>query len=216
MSQIALPLDTALAAHDDGYIVTGANAGVHDHLQNWKNWPNLTAILVGDKAAGKSAMARQFGRDSGGYIVDDVTGMSDDDLFHLWNRAKQEQKPLLLTALESVSGWDVQLPDLKSRLAASLLIEIGPPDEAMMEGLLQKYFALRGLSISEDALSYLGKRMERSYQDIQLLAQNMDVLAIERKRPITRAIAAEALAQHQSAAEKPNDATETTRKGEEG
>lgn len=216
MSQIALPLDTALAAHDDGYIVTHANAGVHDHLQNWQNWPNLTAILIGETATGKSAMAKQFERDSGGYIIDDATMMNDDDLFHLWNRAKQEQKPLLLVSSKAVSGWDVQLPDLKSRLAASLLIEIGTPDEAMIEGLLQKYFALRGLSISEDAVTYLGKRMERSYQYVQLLAQNMNVLAIERKKPITRAIAMEVLTQHQALFDKPDDRAETARNVEEG
>lgn len=215
MSQIALPLDTAVTAQDDGYIVTSANAGAHDHLQNWESWPNLTAILVGDKAAGKSAMAQQFERDSGGYIVDDAKVMKDDDLFHLWNRARQEQKPLLLVSSKPVSGWDVKLPDLKSRLAASLLITIDPPDEAMMEGLLQKYFALRGLSISEDALSYLGKRMERSYQYVQLLAQNMNIIAIERKKPITRAIAIEALTQHQIAAQKSNDELETARDVEE-
>lgn len=199
MSQIALPLDIALAGQDDRYIVTHSNAEAHDHLQNWQDWPNLTAILIGDHGAGKSAMAQHFERTSGGYVVDDAAEMRDDDLFHLWNRARQEQKPLLLVSSKPVSGWEVELPDLKSRLAASLLMEIGPPDEAMIAGLFQKYFESRGLSISEDALSYLGKRMERSYRNVHLLSQNMDKLAIERKRPVTRAIAKEALAQHHAA-----------------
>jgi len=197
VSQIALPLDTAIAAQDDHYIVTQSNAEAHDQLQNWKDWPNLTGILIGDHAAGKSVMARQFEIDSGGYVVDDAAEMQDDELFHLWNRARQEQKPLLLVSSKPVPAWDVVLPDLKSRLAASLLIEVGPPDEAMIAGLFQKYFGSRGLSISEDALAYLGKRMERSYGDVQLLSQSMDKLAIERKRPITRAIAKEALERHQ-------------------
>lgn len=214
MSQIALPLDTAITAQDDHYIVTLSNAGAHDQLQNWQDWPNLTAILIGDHAAGKSVMAQQFERDSGGYVVDDAAVMQDDDLFHLWNRARQEQKPLLLVSSKPVPAWGVDLPDLKSRLAASLLIEIGPPDEAMIAGLFQKYFGSRGLSISEDALSYLGKRMERSYRDVQLLSQSMDKLAIERKRPITRAIAKEALERHQMSGDEPETVSQATQNDE--
>jgi len=67
----------------------------------------------------------------------------------------------------------------------------------MIEGLLQKYFVTRGLSISEDALAYLGKRMERSYRNVQQLAGRMDELAIEKKRSVTLAIARAALAEMQ-------------------
>ena len=214
MSQIGLPLDIASAGKDSSYIVTPTNAEAHGHLQNWQDWPNLTAILIGDHGAGKSAMARQFERNSGGYVVDNAAGMLDDDLFHLWNRARQEQRPLLLISSQPVSRWNVELPDLQSRLAASLLIEIGPPDEEMIAGLFQKYFELRGLSISEDALSYLGKRIERSYQIVQLLSQKMDKLAIERKRPITRAIAKEALEQHHAANHESNAELQTAENDE--
>ncbi|MEW4466518.1 DnaA/Hda family protein [Parasphingorhabdus sp. JC815] len=214
MSQIALPLDTALAGQDERYIITHSNAEAHDHLQNWQDWPNLTAILIGEPASGKTVMAQQFERDSGGYIVDDAMASHDDDLFHLWNHARQEKKPLLLVSSKPVASWGVELPDLKSRLAASLLIEIGPPDEAMITGLFQKYFTARGLSVSQEALSYLGKRMERTYYNVQLLSQNMDRLAIERKRPITRAIAKAALEQHQAANHKPGIEIYTAGNGE--
>jgi len=214
VNQIALPFETALAGQDDRYIITRSNNATHDHLQNWQDWPNLTAILIGDHASGKSVMAQQFERDSGGYVVDDAMASRDDDLFHLWNRARQEQKPLLLVSSKRVASWGVELPDLKSRLAASLLIEIGPPDEAMITGLFHKYFAARGLSVSEDALSYLGKRMERTYRNVQLLSQNMDKLAIERKRPITRTIAKAALEQHQAANHKPGAELQTAENGE--
>lgn len=208
MSQFALPLDQQISNADDGYVVSAANEDIHAQLKNWRAWPNLTAILIGPAQSGKSAMAREFQRESGGFIVEIRTsetgngpgqdGPDDDELFHLWNRAQSEQRPLLLVAEKPVAEWNITLADLKSRLAASLLLEIGPPDEAMISGILHKYFAVRGLSISEDAAVYLSKRMERTYHHIQLLAQRMDRLAIERKKPITRAIAQEALAQSQS------------------
>ena len=215
MSQIALPLDIRLTSQDEGYLVTDCNGRAHEQLQNWNNWPNLTAILIGSHGSGKTAMARKFIDQSGGRFVANAHRSTDVDLFHIWNQSQIDKTPLLLMSSLEVSRWNVRLPDLKSRLAASLLIEIGPPDEAMMEGLLQKYFVLRGLSISEDALSYLGKRMERSYQYVQLLGQKMNVLAIERKRPITRAIAIEALAQHQDSADQSHFGLEASRDVEE-
>ncbi|GAA0471802.1 DnaA regulatory inactivator HdaA [Parasphingorhabdus litoris] len=216
MTQIALPLEIEPNPKGDGYLVTDCNRQVHEQLENWSSWPNATAILVGGPGSGKKAMAQKFASYSGGRFVANAHDAADDALFHLWNQSQADKLPLLLTSSRDVSSWQVELPDLKSRLAASLLIEIGVPDEAMIEGLLQKYFSLRGLSISEDALAYLSKRMERSYQDVQLLAQLMDSLAIEKKKPITRSIAIEALSQHQQLAEKNRNAPEADQNVEEG
>ena len=107
-------------------------------------------------------MAGVFATESGGLFLDDAADHDDTEIFHLWNRANMEQRPLLLVSGQPVAQWGITLPDLQSRLAASLHLAIGAPDEAMIDGLLQKYFSLRGLTISEDALRYLEKRMVRS------------------------------------------------------
>ncbi len=198
MSQIALPLEIALPDQGGGYLVSDCNAHIHAQLQNSKTWPNGTAILIGEKLSGKTAIGRAFIRDTGGLILDDADHEDDELIFHLWNRAKEEKKPLFLTASLPVAKWGIALPDLKSRLAASLLLQIGSPDEVMIDGLLQQYFAKRGLSISQDALGYLTKRMERSYHNVELLAQKMDKIAIERKKPITLSVAKTALLEQQA------------------
>lgn len=193
MSQIALPLEQKLSSEQGGYLVTAANAEVHRHLQNWQDWAHNTLILTGPEGSGKTAMAAAFEAERGGLCLDDAAEYEDTEIFHLWNRANGEHKPLLLLSSKPVSEWEIMLPDLKSRLAASLHLEIGAPDQAMIDGLFQKYFAIRGLTISEDALRYLEKRMVRSYAMVRQLAQKMDALAIESKRPINLAIAKSAL-----------------------
>lgn len=194
MSQIALPFEQKPLPEQGGYLVTEANAALHEQLQNWRDWPHHTLILTGPAGSGKSAMAAAFLTDSGGLCLDDAADHDDTEMFHLWNRANMEQRPLLLVSALPVAQWGVRLPDLQSRLAASLHREIGAPDQAMIDGLLQKYFALQGLTISEDALRYLEKRMVRSYAMVWQLAQKMDALAIESKKPINLAIAKAALA----------------------
>jgi len=193
VSQIALPLEQKPSPDQGGYLVTAANAEVHRHLQHWRDWPHNTLILTGPAASGKTTMAAAFVTDSGGLCLDDASEHEDVEIFHLWNRANNEHKPLLLVSARPVKQWEVVLPDLQSRLAASLHLEIGAPDQAMIDGLFQKYFAMRGLTISEDALRYLEKRMVRSYAMVRQLAEKMDALAIESKKPINLSIAKSAL-----------------------
>lgn len=193
MSQIALPLEPQSSPDHGGYLVTAANADVHRHLQQWRDWPHNTLILTGPAASGKTAMAAAFVAESDGLCLDDASEHEDVEIFHLWNRANNEHKPLLLVSAQPVAQWEVALPDLQSRLAASLHLEIGAPDQAMIDGLFQKYFAVRGLTISQDALRYLEKRMVRSYAMVGQLAQKMDALAIESKKPINLSIAKSAL-----------------------
>ena len=202
MSQIALPLEQKPPAEQAGYLVTEANAAVHEQLQNWQAWPHHTLILTGPPESGKSTMAGVFATESGGLFLDDAADHDDTEIFHLWNRANMEQRPLLLVSGQPVAQWGITLPDLQSRLAASLHLAIGAPDEAMIDGLLQKYFSLRGLTISEDALRYLEKRMVRSYAMVRQLAQKMDALAIESKKPVNLAIAKAALVHFDAGDEK--------------
>lgn len=197
MRQIALPLEIAVPNNGGGYLVSDCNVDIHNQLLSAASWPTGVAILVGEKFSGKTLISKAFAGEADGLILDDADREDDEVIFHLWNRAKEEKKPLLLTSCQPVSEWGIVLPDLKSRLAASLLLQIGPPDEVMIEGLLQQYFAKRGLSISQDALGYLTKRMERSYHYVELLAQKMDRLAIERKKAVTLAIAKAALLERQ-------------------
>ena len=193
MNQIALPLDISSSSERGGYLIADCNAEVHAQLENWKLWPHKTAILIGPKSSGKTAMAEQFVKKTGGLILDDADQEAAETIFHLWNRAVADQKPLLLTATRPVIKWNIALADLRSRLAASLLITLGPPDEMMIEGLLQQYFAKRSLSISEETIMFLSKRIERSYENIELLARKMNIIALERKKPITLTIAKAAL-----------------------
>lgn len=193
MSQFALPLEQKPSPDEGGYLVTPANAEVHRHLQQWRDWSHHTLILTGPEASGKTTMAGVFEQETGGLVLDDACDSEDMEIFHLWNRANGEHKPLLLVSAQPVAQWGVSLPDLQSRLAASLHLEIGAPDQAMIDGLFQKYFAMRGLTISEDALRYLEKRMVRTYAMVRQLAKKMDALAIESKKPINLAIAKSAL-----------------------
>ncbi len=193
MNQFALPLELDTGAAGE-FLVGPANAIAVEQLRNWSAWPHGTAILIGPTRSGKTNMGTAFHRQSGGLWQDDADRIEDERLFHLWNRARNEGRPFLMASRLPVARWQVELPDLRSRLAASQLIEIAPPDEAMIDALLRQYFIRRGTAATEDAIDYTVKRLQRSYATAEMVAHMMEGESRERQRPVNRAIAQAVLA----------------------
>ena len=185
MSQIVLPLERASGG--PARIVLGsANAAVADALDRPETWPFRTAVLTGPPRSGKSLFARWFAERGKGDAIDDAQALDEADLFHRWNRAQEQGRPLLIVGGEP--PWDVALPDLKSRLGAALQLDIGPPDDAMAADLILSLAGERALPLGDDAAQYLVPRAERSYLQLEKLVEAIDTLSLERKAPPTLAI----------------------------
>jgi len=185
MSQIVLPLSRAAAG--PARIVLGAtNASVAEALAHPESWPFRTAVLTGPPRSGKSLFARWFAESGKGDAIDDAQSLDEAELFHRWNRAQEQGRPLLIVGGEP--PWDIALPDLKSRLGAALQLEIGPPDDAMAAELIDAMAEERALPLGHDAAAYLVPRAERSYFQLERLVEAIDRLSLERKAPPTLAI----------------------------
>lgn len=192
-SQIALPLVTARGAET---VVTGpALDPVIAALQNAADWPFRTAILTGPPRSGKSLLARWFVESGAGEVIDGADSLPENEVFHTWNRAQADGRPLLLVSDRPRGEWKITLPDLASRLGAALLIEVGAPDDELLAGLLSEHALRRGIVLGEAVLAYLLPRVERSYAEIELLIETLDRLSLERKSPVTISLARDALAE---------------------
>jgi hypothetical protein len=192
-TQIALPLVTARGAET---VVMGQSlVPVIEALQAAERWPFRTAILAGPPRSGKSLLARWFAESGAGDVIDGADSLEEDEVFHHWNRAQASGRPLLLVANRAPGEWTVALPDLASRLGAALLIEIAPPDDDLVAGLVAELSARRGLVLQEQVLAYLLPRLERSHAEIELLIETLDRLSLERKAPVTISLVRDALAE---------------------
>ncbi|MGZ3199766.1 MAG: ATPase [Croceibacterium sp.] len=185
MSQIVLPLSRA-AAGPARIVLGAANAHVAEALAHPESWPFCTAVLTGPPRSGKSLFARWFAETGKGDAIDDAQQLDEAELFHRWNRAQEDERPLLIVGGEP--PWEIALPDLKSRLGAALQLEIGPPDDAMAAELIEAMAEERALPIGHDAAAYLVPRAERSYFQLERLVEAIDRLSLERKVPPTLAI----------------------------
>ncbi|MBX7540138.1 ATPase [Qipengyuania sphaerica] len=191
MTQIALPLTHSGTQGAAAIVLGEANRRVAEALAASQDWPFGTAILAGPPRSGKSLFARWFASHTGGGAIDDADTKDETEIFHAWNRAREDGYPLLLTV--SGEGWDIALPDLRSRMGAALQLEIGPPDDDMAADLMLSHAAQRGLALGDGAPAYLVPRMERSHAAIERIVAEIDRLSLERMAPATMSLWRDAL-----------------------
>ncbi|HEX8554932.1 MAG TPA: chromosomal replication initiator DnaA, partial [Sphingomonas sp.] len=152
---MALPLGWPAAPSDDAFIVTDSNARAAHLIEHRAAWPVMTALLVGPRRSGRTLLARIFAAKSGGIFIDDAERHDERVLFHAWNDAQAQRRPLLMVAAQALPDWTVKLPDLRSRLAASTLAVIGPPDDQLVRALFASAFERRGMPIRPDLIDWL-------------------------------------------------------------
>ena len=192
MAQFALPL-TIGGDHAARIVVGPSNQPVIDAFARAAEWPFRTAILTGPARSGKSLLARWFAENHLGEVADDADCCAEDELFHRWNRAQASGTSLLLVTSRPPGEWTIALPDLASRLGAALLLELGPPDDAMLAALIADHAARRGLVLGEGVSAWLLPRIERSHAAVEALISEIDRLSLERKQGVTISLLREAL-----------------------
>ena len=187
--QLALPLDWT--GHREGagedFLVGSSNQTAVRHLEHHATWPVRASVLTGPRGSGRTTLAHLFARSTGAEVIDPVAGVTDDAIFHAWNRAQDLRRPLLLVSDTLPASWPVALPDLRSRLMAVPVATIGEPDDDLALSLIERLFAKRATPIAPELPAFLVARIERSYDAIHRVVRLLDEAALaERKRVGTR------------------------------
>lgn len=192
--QIALPLGWPARPQDDAFIVTPSNARAVQLLDRWAAWPVMAALLIGPPRSGRSLLARLFSGKSGGTVIDDAQTAAEEHLFHAWNRAQAARRPLLIVADAAPPAWTLALPDLRSRLTASPIAELGVPDDPLVRALLEAQFVRRGLVAPPELIGWLLPRLERTHAAVLRAVELLDAAALGARRRLTVTLARDTLA----------------------
>ncbi|CAK0773996.1 DNA replication protein [Azospirillaceae bacterium] len=153
--------------------------GITGEALNTANVPALISS-VDEAARGKTVAVAV---DNADCVAGDASG--ERALFHLYNLVQQHHGRLLLTAVEPPSRWGVRLPDLRSRMLAAPVAPVAPPDDELLAGMLIKLFADRQLYPPVEVVTYLVRRMERSYDVARRMVTLADRAALAGRRRIT-------------------------------
>ena len=193
MDQIALPLNWPVADSDSDFLISDANREAFEHLRRWSLWPVMATLITGPRKSGRSLLGRIFVRKTGGRLFDDVEEHDEEELFHAWNQAQATRKPLLMIASAAPPAWEISLPDLRSRIAATPQVAIAEPDDELFGHLVTKLLGDRGIATPPDLATYLVPRIERSYVAVQQIVDVLDRAMLSNHRRMTVQMARKAL-----------------------
>ena len=215
--QLALALPHAENFAREDFLSGPPNEAALGLIERWPDWPDRALAIVGPEGAGKSHLAaiwadiagarrvsaRVIGETNlpgalatGALVIEDASNDLDERaLFHLLNLMRQEDAFVLMTARTPPAMWRVELADLASRLRAIPVVQLRPPDDALLRAVMVKLFADRQLAVDEALIAYLSTRIERSFAAARAAVEDLDREALRQKRPVTRALAAELLGQ---------------------
>jgi chromosomal replication initiation ATPase DnaA len=212
--QLPLQFSHDAANGRDDLLVSERLAAAVAIVDDWPAWPSPVVILAGPVGSGKSHLANIWREKAGATEIhplpgSDAThvaavgpvlfedaerrGFDETELFHVINSVRQNGQTLLMTSRLWPMSWPVALPDLKSRLKAATVVEIGEPDEALLAQVIVKLFSDRQLYIDDKLVLYIVNRMERSLGAAQTIVERLDRLALGRGTRITRTLASEVL-----------------------
>ena len=183
--QIALPLDWPQAQDESRFILSEANRAAFEHFRTWSLWPVKATMLTGPRRSGRSLLARGFIDRVGGRLFENADRYDEEELFHAWNAAQDSGRPVVLVVDEVPPAWRVSLPDLQTRLAITPIARIEQPDDVLFRAIIQLLFADRGMLIPDDALKYIGDRVERSYWMAERVVEAIDRFAIAERSRLT-------------------------------
>ena len=191
---------------DSDFFVSKSNKHVHDFLLSWPNWEKNLVNICGENFSGKSHLINIFIKKFKGVIFNADT-FDDDDLssldihqnivlenlnneinekliYTLINIVEQNDKYLIITSYKSISEFNFNLDDLKSRAKNFLIQDIQKPDDELIFALLIKNLSDRQITIEKKLVNYIVKRIHRSYSKIFDFIYKIDEMSLKKKKPI--------------------------------
>lgn len=191
---------------DSDFFVSKSNKHVHDFLLSWPNWEKNLVNICGENFSGKSHLINIFIKKFKGVIFNADTFDNDDLssldihqnivlenlnneineklIYSLINIVEQNDKYLIITSYRSISEFNFNLNDLKSRAKNFLIQDIQKPDDELIFALLIKNLSDRQITIEKKLVNYIVKRIHRSYSKIFDFIYKIDEMSLKKKKSI--------------------------------
>ncbi|MGH7188537.1 MAG: HdaA/DnaA family protein [Acetobacteraceae bacterium] len=210
--QLALPFTETPEYSEADFLDDPGNAEARLWLARPLDWPGGRLCLWGAPGVGKSHLLHLWARRSGALVahgqtlaepaappqgaiaLDDADQAAEAPLLHLLNSAREAGLSLLLAGRAAPARWPARLPDLASRLAATAAVAVGPPADARLEILFARLLSARQLVLAPSLMAWLLARLPRHPAALAEAAARLDRAGLAAGRPLSRPLAASALA----------------------
>jgi chromosomal replication initiator protein len=161
----------------------------------------IAAMTNGKRQGGVGLMEefrRRFREAPDVLLIDDIQFLSNkdssqDEFFHTFNALHHAHKQIVMTC-DKLPGELPGLEDrLRSRFTWGLIAEIGQPDLETRVAILKRKAELENINIPDDVALYLGAHVKSNVRELEGALTRLAARASIEERPITRALAEDAL-----------------------
>ncbi|MEZ5479386.1 MAG: DnaA regulatory inactivator Hda [Thiolinea sp.] len=131
-------------------------------------------------------------------VLDDVDVLIgnrawEEALYHLINRCREQQQPLLMSARHNPHELNCLLPDLGSRLLWGPIYHVRPLDEQQALQAFIHRAELRGLDIPAQVVAYIGRHFPRDMPSLMRILERLDDASLINGKKVTRPLVLETL-----------------------
>lgn len=123
-------------------------------------------------------------------LVDDIDAVAgqaewERGLFHLYNRVREQEGRLIMAGSHSPAAIGIVLPDLRTRLAAGLVLQLRALDDQDKAEALRLQARQRGMDMPEEVAGYLLRRCPRDMTALFALLDILDQASLAAQRKLT-------------------------------
>ena len=122
--------------------------------------------------------------------IDDLNAIEserdwEEAIFHFYNRAQLSNAQVYFSASVPPAELGLSLPDLKTRLTATMVFQLAPPSEDEVVHVLQSYAKNKGLELGQSVAKFLMFRNARDMTSLMKLIDKLDVASLAAQRKLT-------------------------------
>lgn len=156
-------------------------------------------FLWGPGGSGKTHLLRAFSAAAAGkrdaIAADDVARLGEAEqlaLFDQCNRLRASKGALAASAEAPPADLPLR-PDLRSRLASGIVLQLHPLSDAEKAAALAAHAAERGMALDAELIAYLLGHFDRDMGTQIAMLDTLDRYSLQRQRPITLPLLKDAL-----------------------
>jgi DnaA-homolog protein len=191
MQQLLLELDPPPPPTLDNFS-PGRNAAALEALREALADGEGFVFLWGPAGCGKTHLLRAFSQAAveakrEAVAVDDVARLGDAEqiaLFDQCNRLRASKGALAASAAAPPAQLPLR-PDLRSRLASGIVLQLHPLSDEDKTAALAGHAARRGIRLEPGLIAYLLSHFDRDMGSQIALLDALDRYSLQRKRPLT-------------------------------
>ncbi len=188
------------------FYVSENNINAYKLIESWPNWTSRLVNIFGPKGSGKTHLINILENKIDStliegskvdskvllkykvkecLIIDDFNNEIDEKLFYtIINMGLQDNKYLIISSLNPIKSFKVNLKDLSSRFTSFVEVGIDSPTDDLLRVILTKNFSDKQIKITKKNVEFILKNIDRSFEKVNLFTNLIDNLSLTKAKPI--------------------------------